>query len=70
MSLDTSSTAAAVVGIQQSQQQMHLGISMLKQAANAQQAVASSIISAADESIYTASGRAVTAPGQLINGRG
>ena len=70
MSLDPSSTAATVVGLQQAQVNQQLGISLLKQQATMQATVAASIISATDNSVYTQSGRAVTAPGQIINGKG
>lgn len=70
MSLDPSSTAAAVVGIQQAKYNMQLGVAALKQQANAQQNVANAIISAIDSSIYTATGRSIAPSGQLLNGRG
>lgn len=68
MSLDVSTSAATVVSMQQAQMSTQLGVALLKHQADSQQAVANTIVSSSS-SVYNAQGRAVAAPGQLINGR-
>lgn len=55
------------MAVNQAQYQAQAGVSALKHQAYTQNAVASAIISASEASLQV-SGRAVSAPGQLLNG--